>query len=110
MSVHVVRNGENLWSISRIYGVSINVIMNVNGLPSSSVIVPGLSLYIPDNALPIRAYRIKAGDTLWKLSQEFNSSLPLIHAANPGTNLPPLRINQVINIPSTITLKITTIG
>ena len=110
MTVHVVGSGETLWSISKRYGVSINEIVKVNGLASTSVIVTGLSLYIPDNTLPIRAYRIKAGDTLWKVAQEFNSNLSLIHAANPGVNLNPIHINQVINIPSKNKLKITTLG
>ncbi|MCQ6280568.1 glycosyl hydrolase family 18 protein [Bacillus sp. EB600] len=110
MSVHVVGSGENLWSISKLYGVSIKSIVDVNGLSSAAVVVPGLSLYIPDNTLPIRAYRIKAGDTPWKLTQEFNSSLSLIRTANPGLDLNHLRIDQVIYIPSTKKLIITTLG
>ncbi|MDQ0201143.1 glycosyl hydrolase family 18 protein [Neobacillus ginsengisoli] len=110
MSVHVVSSGENLWSISKLYGVSIKSIVSVNGLLSTAVVVPGLSLYIPDNTLPIRAYRIKAGDSPWKLAQEFNSNLSLIRTANPGIDLNHLHIDQVINIPSTNKLIITTLG
>jgi spore germination protein len=110
MSVHVVGRGENLWSISKLYGVSIKSIVGVNGLSSAAVVVPGLSLYIPDNTLPIRAYRIKAGDSPWKLAQEFNSSLSLIRTTNPGIDLNHLRIDQIIYIPSTKKLIISTLG
>lgn len=110
MSVHVVGSGEDLWSISNRYGVSVGSIVNVNGLPSESEIIPGLALYIPDNTLPLRTYRIQAGDTLVKLSRDFNSNISLIRAANPGTNLSPLHINQIISIPSTIKLPVTTLG
>ena len=110
MTTHVVASGDALWSISSRYGVSISSIVNVNGLPSTSVIVPGLALYIPDNTMPIRAYRIKAGDTLWKVAQEFNSSLTLIQSANPGLNPNRLYINQVINIPSPKKVNMTTLG
>src|SRR3954468_8073391 len=99
MTVHVVVGGDNLWSISKRYGVSLSELLRVNGLPSSTAIVPGLALYIPDNALPMRAYRVKAGDNLWGLSQEFHTSLSVISAANPGVNLNPIHVNQVINIP-----------
>jgi spore germination protein len=109
MTVHVVGSGENLWTISKQYDVSIHSIVNVNGL-ISTLVVPGLALYIPDNTLPIRAYRIKAGDTLWKLAQEFKSNLPLIRTANPGIDLNHLHIDQVIYIPSIIKLKISTLG
>jgi spore germination protein len=110
MAVHVVGTGENLWSISKLYHVSIHSIVSINGLSSTTAIVPGLALYIPDNSLPIRAYRIKTGDHVWKLAQQFNSNLSLISVANPGIDINHLRIGQVINIPSSIQLQITTLG
>ncbi|PFN98509.1 chitinase [Bacillus sp. AFS076308] len=110
MTVHVVGTGENLWSISQRYNVSMNTIVSVNGLPSTTAIVPGLALYIPDNTQPIRAYQIKAGDSLWQLAQQFNTSPSLISTANPGINMKKLQIGQVINIPSPIKLAIRTVG
>ena len=46
MAIHVVKRGESLWAISKKYGVSIASIIQVNGLPSTNEIVPGLALYI----------------------------------------------------------------
>src|ERR1700730_17869823 len=109
MSVHVVASGENLWSISTRYGVPIHSIISVNGLSSTSL-VPGLSLYIPDNTLPIRAYRIQAGDSVWKVAQQFHSSLSLISAANPEIDVNHIQIDQIINIPSMNKLTIITVG
>ncbi|MGG3469755.1 glycosyl hydrolase family 18 protein [Neobacillus pocheonensis] len=110
MTVHVVGIGENLWSISKLYNVSMSSIVSVNGLPSTTALVPGLALLIPDDTLPIRAYRIKAGDYSWKIAQQYNSNLSLISAANPEIDMNHLRIGQVINIPSTFKLEITTLG
>lgn len=110
MTVHVVGTGDNLWTISNLYHVSIHSIVSVNGLSSATAIVPGLALYIPDKTLPIRAYRIKAGDYPWKITQQFNSNLSLLHTANPGIDLNHLRIGQVINIPSPIKLEMDTLG
>lgn len=110
MTVHVVGTAENLWSISERYKVSISTIVHVNGLPSTTKIVPGLALYLPDNSLPTRTYQIKAGDSLWELAQRFNSNLSLIHNANPGININQLHIGQIITIPSPTKLTIRTIG
>ena len=110
MTVHVVGTNENLWSISQRYHVSIQSIVSVNGLPSTAEIVPGLALYIPGNALPVRAYQIKAGDFLWEVAQRFNSNVSLIRTANPGIDINQLKIGQVINIPSPIKLAFRTIG
>jgi len=110
MTVHVVGTGENLWSISQRYNVSMKTIVSVNGLPSTTALVPGLALYIPDNTLPIRAYQIKAGDTLWELAERFKTNPSSISPANPGIDLKRLRIGQVINIPSPIKLTLSTLG
>ena len=47
MAIHVVKSGENLWAISKKYNVASATIIQVNGLPSTNEIVPGLALYIP---------------------------------------------------------------
>jgi spore germination protein len=110
MTVHVVGSGEDLWSISKRYRVSINSIMSVNGLTSATALVTGLALYIPDNTLPIRVYRIEAGDDIWKLAKAFNSNLSTIEAANPGIDPKHLHIGQIIHIPSPIKLKMNILG
>lgn len=110
MGVHVVGTGENLWSISNKYGVPMQTIVELNGLPSASVLVPGLALYIPDNQLPIRTYQIKQGDQIRTLAQKFNTDISTILGANPGVDPSKLYIGQIINIPSPIKLEISTLG
>ncbi|WP_316569135.1 LysM peptidoglycan-binding domain-containing protein [Neobacillus sp. YIM B06451] len=110
MSVHVVRAGERLWQISKQYGVSIESIVRVNGLASASVIVPGLALYIPDDGLASRVYRVKAGDALWKIAQRFRTTISSIAGANPGLDIHRLRIGQVLVVPSPIKLAMRTVG
>lgn len=110
MAVHVVKTGENLWSISNMYGVSIQTIVELNGLPSASSVVPGLALYLPDNLPSIRSYQIKAGDHIWQLAQQFNTDIPSILTANPGIDPKHLTVGQIIQIPTTIKLSINTLG
>ena len=110
MAVHVVKSGDNLWGIARTYGVSIQNIVDVNGLPSASFIIPGLALYIPDEQPITRYYKIKTGDTLWKLSLQFSTSISSIIIANPGLDPNRLYIGQNINIPSPIKPQFSTLG
>ena len=110
MGVHVVGKGENLWAISNRYNVPIQTIVELNGLPSSNALVPGLALYIPDNQPPIRSYQIKPGDQIWELAQRFHTDISMILAANPGVDPNRLVIGQTINIPSPVKLEITTLG
>ncbi|WML40032.1 glycosyl hydrolase family 18 protein [Neobacillus sp. OS1-2] len=110
MAVHVVKTGENLWMISAMYGVSIQTIVELNGLPSTSTLVPGIALYLPDSLPPLRPYPIKAGDQIWQLAQVFNTDISTILAANPGVDPKRLIVGQIINIPSSLKLEIATLG
>ncbi|WP_026576662.1 LysM peptidoglycan-binding domain-containing protein [Bacillus sp. UNC438CL73TsuS30] len=110
MAVHVVRKGENLWGISTMYGIPLQTVAHVNGLTSTTSLVPGLALYIPDKILPIRYYRIKAGDHIWQLANQFNTSTAAILAANQGISPNRLVIGQIIAIPSPIKMEIATLG
>ncbi|MGV3466093.1 MAG: glycoside hydrolase family 18 protein [Heyndrickxia sp.] len=109
MAVHVVQAGENLWGISQKYGVKMQTLINMNGLTTTSL-VPGLALYLPDHLLPIRTYRMKKGDQLNHLSKQFNTELSYILSMNPNIKPNQLSIGQIISIPSPIKLDITTLG
>ncbi|MBY0120412.1 glycosyl hydrolase family 18 protein [Bacillus sp. S/N-304-OC-R1] len=110
MSIHIVQNGESLWSISQRYHISIQSLITVNGLPENSYIIPGLALYIPDNTLLIRSKIINKGDTLWGLAQQYRTTLNAIISANPSIQPKKLTIGKKINIPSPLKLSIATLG
>jgi spore germination protein len=110
MAIHTVQGGDTLWAISRMYGVSIELIAEVNGLDSTAFIVPGLALYIPDRGLPERYYEIKSGDTLWEIARRFNTTLERIYQANPGLDPLRLMVGQRLRIPSPIRYRTETLG
>ena len=45
------------------------------------------------------SYRIKSGDTLYKLAQTYNTTVEAIMELNPGINPKNLQIGQMICIP-----------
>jgi len=47
MNVHVVTRGDTLWSISRMYGISVELLRRANGLQGRTLIKPGQKLSIP---------------------------------------------------------------
>jgi spore germination protein len=110
MTIHVVKRGESVWAISKKYGVSIAAINQVNGLPSTNKIVPGLALYIPESKLSLRTYQVKAGDFLWKIAQRFDTSVTSIVIENPNVDLNALYIGQRLIIPSKNRLRIASLG
>ncbi len=45
--IHRVRRGQNLWTIARLYGASLQEVLKANGLRKSSVIHPGMRIRVP---------------------------------------------------------------
>lgn len=109
MAVHVVKAGDSLWAISRVYGTNPTEIIRVNGLPSATALIPGLALYIPDKR-ENRLYTIKPGDSLWRIAQRYRTAVNNILAANSGLNPNRLTVGQKILIPSPYKLLIETLA
>jgi spore germination protein len=110
VAIHVVRSGENLREISNFHDVPIPIIVQVNGLMSADTLVPGLALYIPDQGLTVRYYQVKAGDSLGRLAQRFNTSVSNILMANQEVDPNALYIGQRLHIPSPNKLSIKSLG
>lgn len=94
---YVVQSGDTLYSISRKSGISLNQLLSLNGLSTSSLILPGQALSL-GNKTPVSkpttntlvsnssgangTYTVKAGDTLYSISRRFGMSLSQLVSAN----------------------------
>lgn len=97
---YTVTSGDVLWKIAYDNHTSASQIMVWNGL-TSSMIYPGQVLKVSEEQT-IQKYSVKAGDTLYLISQRFNTTITAILAINPQiTNPNSLYIGQVINVPAT---------
>ncbi|MDB5187895.1 MAG: peptidase family protein [Candidatus Kaiserbacteria bacterium] len=93
ISLYVVRNGDTLSSVAKLFGVSVNTIRWANNLSRTSSIKPGQSLVI----LPVSGvqYVTKKGDTLASIAKKFGGDAADIASFNsidvgtltPGTTL-----------------------
>lgn len=80
MIIHVVQTGETLSSIADYYGVSVERIIEDNGLTDSSDFVVGQSLVISQ---PTSVYTVKEGDTLGSIAAQNDISFLQLLANNP---------------------------
>lgn len=96
--LHTVTQGQGLYSISRMYGVSEEDIIKANP-GSETVIRIGEELRIP-RSQKIKFHTIEKGETLYRLSVENNVSVKEIMDANPGLSAENFKIGQVIIIPA----------
>jgi peptidoglycan DL-endopeptidase LytE len=93
-TVYSVKKGDSLYKISRTYDVPVSELKTANNL-TSNLIFPGQQLDIPeeenqteptapDREIPadISVYKVKAGDSLWELSQRFQIPIDTIKRLN----------------------------
>ena len=114
-AVHVVRKGENLSLISKLYGCTVQDLKIANGLNSSALDI-GQRLNIPsknraaspntasqtskpDKNTEYHYYTIQAGDTLWDIAQKHSKiTLSEIKRLNGSLNVKHLKPGQKIII------------
>lgn len=76
-TVHRVRSGESLWTISRRYGVNVDAITRANRLPADAVLAVGQQLIIPTGgpASPVEstAPRAASAGFIWPLRGRITS-------------------------------------
>lgn len=112
---HTVRSGDNLWKIARKYGVTVAALRAENGMASAALSV-GQSLSVPTLATPKpkgkaarrrpkagargrTRYRVRSGDSLWKIARKFGTSVKALRRANGLRGKAGLRPGQRLVIP-----------
>jgi membrane-bound lytic murein transglycosylase D len=88
-SNYIVHTGDTLWSISRSFGVSLNTLLEANGMTGRETIRAGQKIYIPDASTSetqlarkeagkvnsrLVQYRVRSGDTLSQIAEKFGVS------------------------------------
>lgn len=99
--LHTIEKGQSLYSIASMYGVSKTDIVHLNP-GCEEKIYTGQTIKIPQNRTNNKKdvfHTIQSGETLYRLTTQYNVSAKAICDANPGLSADNFRIGQVIRIP-----------
>lgn len=96
ISLYVVRQGDTLGTIARMFGVSINTIRWNNDI-AGATISPGQTLVI----LPVSGVRhtVKKGDTLKSIAKTYHGNIDEIKSYNNITESTVLAIGDIVIVP-----------
>lgn len=100
-STYTVKAGDTLYQIALRYKVTLAQLVSLNRITNPNLINIGQVLQIPgEKPVPSsHSYTVKAGDTLYKIAQEFAVTVSNLAAANNISNINLIRIGQVLTIP-----------
>jgi LysM repeat protein len=96
--IHTVQSGDTLWKIANQYGTTIMAIVEANKIDPNAHIWVGQKLVIP-KLQPAKIHTVQSGDTLWKISQQYGTSIQAIIDKNQLDPSSYLSIGQKIIIP-----------
>ena len=101
---YTVKSGDSLYSIARTYNTTVNALTEINKLTSNTLSI-GQVLKIPSNKEEVPNtnyinYTVKSGDSLYKIANNYNTTVNQIVALNNLTSTN-LSIGQVLKIPTT---------
>lgn len=97
MIIHVVKPGESIYSIARLYGVPWQKIVSDNELENPDQLVVGQTIVILQGT---RQHTVGRGESLYLIAAEYQMRVSDILRANPQiTNPARLEVGQIITIP-----------
>lgn len=80
---YVVKKGDNLYTISKQYGVSVDEVMNYNNLKTNLLSI-GQVLKIPTTG--VIYYIVKSGDNLYSIANKYNTTVSSLKEKNNLTS------------------------
>ncbi|GAB6008301.1 LysM peptidoglycan-binding domain-containing protein [Dysgonomonas reticulitermitis] len=101
-SNHLIEAKETLYSVARMYNISVDDIKDANPGLNESLFKTGKTIKIPKFE-PVTnistAYSVQKGETLYSISKKYNVSVESLLAANPSIKDTGLREGMALNIP-----------
>ncbi|HUZ18378.1 MAG TPA: M23 family metallopeptidase [Spirochaetia bacterium] len=92
--IHIVQRGETLYHIARMYGVSVQAIMQLNNIENPRDLHVGATIKIPS------LYTVRKGDTLYSIARDNGIPLSDLLAANKLQGDHIIRIGETLLLPA----------
>jgi LysM repeat protein len=99
---HIVRHGETLFSISKLYNISVNDLKAINVLENNNIKIDQRLTVVPiknsenNSGSNSIYYTVEKGETLFSISRKFNVSVTNLKELN--SNMVQLKIGEKIRI------------
>lgn len=89
MQIYIVKSGDSLYSIAKMFKTSLHILMEINGLERPNDLVLGQAILILE---PEIIHKIQPNETLEYISQKYNTSINKLYRNNPSLSARPFLI------------------
>ena len=96
--LYKVRKGDNLFSISRRFNISIQELIKVNKIQEPYKIFPNQSILIPLNQM----HKVVKGETLYSISRYYETTVFTLATYNNIKNVNNIKVGKELIIPKRI--------
>lgn len=97
MPIYVIKPGDSIYKISRLFNISSKEIIEANELREPDKLAQGSAIFIPEK---VRKHFVAPGQSLYSIAKTYNTTIKDIILANPQlTNPASIYPGMVINIP-----------
>lgn len=94
--IHVVRPGETLWQVARLYHTTVEALATENGLHNPDHIVVGQRLAVPGLGI---VHTVQRGDTVWQIAQRYGVTVTAVSQANNLSDANYIEVGDRLVIP-----------
>jgi murein DD-endopeptidase MepM/ murein hydrolase activator NlpD len=104
-TVHIVQQGQTLFSVAQQYGSTVDAITHANGIPDPRQIYVGQRLVIPGNkgdnsTESTQPYLVQAGNTLASIARHYDTTWQTLAQINGLISPNAIYAGQVIQVPA----------
>ncbi len=104
--IHVVKAGDTWWDLANTYNVSVTELTGWNNksprdtlnLKQKLVVWPQKTKHGQSDKVKVVSYKIRSGDSLWKISRKFNVSVAQVREWNGLSSRTLLRPGQMLTL------------
>lgn len=89
MQIYIVKSGDSLYSIAKMFKTSLHILMEINGLERPNDLIVGQAILILE---PEVIHTIQPNETLEDISQKYNTSINKLYRNNPFLSARPFLI------------------
>ena len=94
-NLYKVKKGDNLFSISRRFNISIQELIKVNKIQEPYKIFPNQSIFIPQNQM----HKVVKGETLYSISRYYETTVFTLAKYNNIKNVNNIKVGKELIIP-----------